>query len=190
MVVKRVSKDETLIIRAQRGDRESLNILIERHWDGVYRLAFYRLGQAEEAREITQETFCRALRALPHYQKTEASFKTYLGRIALNLITDYWRKKGRSPQLVEIGLCQEPLVDPAEQPENTALAAERRQEVSRLLDLLPSEQRRAVELRIIAGLSVRETARIMEKSEGAVKMLQQRALHSLRRLLTEHGLLQ
>lgn len=187
-MVNRVTEDDALIARAQQGDREALSILIERHWLAVYRLAFYRIGEQEEAREITQETFCRALMALPRFQKTEASFKTYLGRIALNLITDFWRKKGRTPKLVDIGVCQEPLVDPGDRPEDTALQAERQQEVRRLLALLPQEQRQAVELRIIAGLSVRETARIMAKSEGAVKMLQQRALHTLRRLLSERGL--
>lgn len=183
-----MSEDHVLIARARQGDEASINTLVTRYWQSVYRLACLKTGNIDDAQELTQETFFKALRALPGYKETGASFKTYLGRIAINLITDYWRKKGRAPQIVDIATYQEPLVDREALPEDQTLGREMRERIGALLGLLPPEQRQTVELRILAGLSVQETARLIGKSEAAVKMLQQRGLKNLRRLFEEHGI--
>lgn len=180
--------EKTLITKAQQGDKAALESLIGRYWQPVFRLACLKTGNSEDAQEITQETFLKAFRALPGYRDTGASFKTYLGRIALNLVTDYWRKKGRAPQVVALADYQEPLADPAPLPEEGALSRERRESIAKLVGMLPAEQRQTVELRIFAGLSLQETAKLMGKTEAAVKMLQQRALKNLRRLFAEHGI--
>lgn len=187
-VTRLMSEDNILIARARQGDEASINTLITRYWQPVYRLACLKTGNVDDAQELTQETFFKALRALPGYKDTGASFKTYLGRIAINLITDYWRKKGRMPQIVDIATYQEPLVDRNELPEEQTLSREMRERIGTLLGLLPPEQRQTVELRILAGLSVQETSRLIGKSEAAVKMLQQRGLKNLRRLFEEHGI--
>ena len=187
-VTRLMSEDNILIARARQGDEASINTLITRYWQPVYRLACLKTGNIDDAQELTQETFFKALRALPGYKDTGASFKTYLGRIAINLITDYWRKKGRTPQIVDIATYQEPLVDRDELPEEQTLSKEMRERIGTLLGLLPPEQRQTVELRILAGLSVQETSRLIGKSEAAVKMLQQRGLKNLRRLFAEHGI--
>lgn len=183
-----MTDEKSLIAKAQQGDKAALEQLIAGYWQPVYRLACLKTGNGDDAQEIAQETFLKAFRALPGYRETNASFKTYLGRIALNLITDFWRKKGRSPQVVALADFQEPLADPAPLPEDSALSRERRESIGRVVALLPDEQRRTVELRIFAALSVQETARLMGKTEAAVKMLQQRALRNLRRLFDEHGI--
>ncbi|MPM42764.1 ECF RNA polymerase sigma factor SigD [bioreactor metagenome] len=185
-----MENEQALILDAKNGDREALNILIETYWQPVYRLVCYKVGNSEDAQELTQDTFLRAFRSLERYQDTGAAFKTYLGRIALNLVTDFWRKKGRAPQIVDIAEYQEPLSDSADRPGEAAISAEQQQEISRLISSLPSDQRQAVELRIIAGLSVREAANIMGKTEPALKMLQQRALKNLRKLCIERGIIE
>ncbi len=187
-VVSQVTDDRSLIAKAQQGDKAALEMLIARYWQAVFRLACLKTGNGEDAQEITQETFLKAFRALPGYRETNASFKTYLGRIALNLITDFWRKKGRSPQVVALADFTEPLADPAPLPEDSVLSREQRESIGRMVAMLPAEQRQTVELRIFAALSLQETAKAMGKSEAAVKMLQQRALRNLRRLFEEHGI--
>ncbi|SDF64532.1 RNA polymerase sigma factor [Sporolituus thermophilus] len=184
-----MTDEQALIAKAQAGDRESLNTLILAYWQPVYRLVYHKVGHADDAQEITQETFLKALRALPRYRQTNANFKTYLGRIALNLITDFWRKKGRTPPLIDIAEYEQPLLDDGAKPEEAAIYSERQQEVARLVHKLPPEQRQAVELRIVIGLSVREAAAIMGKTEAALKMLQQRALKNLRKMFVEQGIL-
>ncbi|HWQ61184.1 MAG TPA: sigma-70 family RNA polymerase sigma factor, partial [Negativicutes bacterium] len=159
-----MTDEKSLIAKAQQGDKAALELLISRYWQPVFRLACLKIGNGEDAQEITQETFLKAFRALPGYRETDASFKTYLGRIALNLITDFWRKKGRSPQVVALADFQEPLADPAPLPEDSALSKERRESIARMVAMLPAEQRQAVELRIFASLSLQETATAMGKT--------------------------
>jgi len=184
-----VTDEKMFLAKARQGDKASLEALITRYWQPVFRLACLRTESREDAQEIAQETFLKAFRALPGYRETNATFKTFLGRIALNLVADYWRKKGRSPKILSLTDFQEPLADPAPLPEDSLLARERREGVEKAVAMLSAEQRRVVELRIFAGLSLLETARLMDRSEAAVKMLQQRALKNLRQLLLEHGII-
>jgi len=181
--------EDMLISKAQAGNRDALNELVSAYWHPIYRLVSYKISSLEDAQELTQETFFRACRSLPNYQKTNATFKTYLGHIALNLIRDFWRKKGRSPTLVDLSEYQEPMTLD-NQPDVLTMALERREAILQVLQDLPSEQRQAVELRIIAGLPVKETALAMNKSEAAIKMLQQRALKSLRILFLNKGIIE
>lgn len=184
-----MADENVLIAKAQSGDRESLNTLVERYWQPLYRFIYYKVGHTEDAQELTQETLLKAFRALANYKPTNATFKTYLGRIALNLITDFWRKKGRTPPVIDIAEYEQPLIDIAAQPDEAVVQSEHQQQMAELIRQLPDEQRQAVELRIMAGLSVREAATIMGKTEAALKMLQQRALKNLRKLCVEHGLI-
>lgn len=183
-------RDEDLLInQAQTGDRNALNELISFFWHSVYRFISYRTGNPEDAKEITQETFIKVFLALPNYQKTDATFKTYLNRIALNSITDFWRKKGRIPMVVELAEYHQPLAE-AEQPEAQVLNREMSEAIAELLKELPADQRRTVELRIMAGLPVKDTAIAMGKSDAAIKMLQQRAMKNLRILLQARGIVE
>lgn len=182
--------DQALITKAQQGDRTSLNILTTKYWQPIYRFVYHKVSDVDDAQEIAQETFLKALRALPRYQAMNASFKTYLLRIAQNLITDLWRKRGRSPQLIDIADYQEPLVDDSAAPETATLKAELQHDIKRLIAQLPEEQQRAIQLRLITGLSVSDTAQIMGKTDAAIKMLQQRALKNLRKLFIDNDILQ
>ena len=179
--------DDILLDRAQSGDREALNELVALYWHPVYRFVAYKTGNPEDAQELTQETFYRAFRALPAFRRQEAAFLTYLNHIALNLIRDFWRKKGRTPHTVDWADVQDAATTD-DGPDVQAIRLERREALAKVLLLLPVEQRQTVELRIIAGLPVRDTALAMGKSEAAIKMLQQRALKSLRMLLLQHGI--
>lgn len=177
-----VADEKALIEKAKDGDREALNSLILRYWQPVYKLIYSKLGNEEDAKELTQDTFMKALRALPQYKFMDVAFKTYLGRIALNLVADFWRKRGRTPGIVNIADYQEVLSDSAEKPEDYTLRFESRQEIADLMELLPAEQRQTIRLRLLLGLSVKDAALQMDKTEAAIKMLQQRALKNLRRL--------
>ena len=175
-----------MIAKARAGDREALGELVAVCWHPVYRLICHKTGSAEDAQEITQETFFRAFRSLSGYRQTETKFTTYLGRIALNLVTDFWRKKGRTPIVTDLTEQQQLLsaeLDPGEQ----LVQQETRQTLADALKELPDDQRQVIELRIITGLPVKETSTAMGKSEAAIKMLQQRALKSLRQKLLDRG---
>lgn len=182
-----MQQDECLIGKAQAGDRDAVNELVSIYWHPIYRFISYKIGSPEDAQELAQETFFRFFRSLPNYKKTNAALKTYLNHIAHNLIIDFWRKKSRSPTLVDIADYHE-AKDENNQPEIQAINLEKQEIITTLLQKLPNEQRQAIELRIVAGLPVKEAALAMGKSEAAVKMLQQRALKSLRLLLIQQGI--
>src|SRR4249920_4012392 len=90
------STDEELVARSRGGDVESFNQLILRWERPIYALAYRVIGQEEDARDVAQETFLRAFRALPGF-KGQAKFSSWLYRIALNLCRDWIRRRKRTP---------------------------------------------------------------------------------------------
>lgn len=184
-----MSTELELIEKAQAGDRTALGELVANCWPIVYRLISQKTQSPEDAQEITQETFFRAFRSLSNFQPRDAKFTTYLGKIALNLVTDFWRRKGRSPVVFDIADHQRHLTDGSD-PSERLVTQETRQQLIEALKLLPQEQRQVIELRIIAGLPVKDTAISMKKSDAAIKMLQQRALKNLRQHLQDRGVVE
>lgn len=181
--------ENTLITKAKAGDREALNTLIARYWHPVYRLIYGKTGNADDAKELTQETLMKSFRSLAQYEIQSVPFKTYIYKIAVNVVTDFWRKNGRAPQLFDITDYQESLPDTSERPEDYTIRLEKQSQIRDLVETLPADQRQAIKMRVLAGVSVRETAAQMNKTESAVKMLQQRALKNLRKMCLDAGIL-
>ena len=88
--------DEELVARSKTGDIDSFNQLVKRWERPIFALAYRTLGREEDARDVTQETFLRAFRALSGF-KGDAKFSSWLYRIALNLCRDWMRKERRAP---------------------------------------------------------------------------------------------
>src|SRR6187431_1137916 len=91
-----VATDEELVTRSRGGDLESFNQLILRWERPIYALAYRVIGRDEDARDVCQETFLRAFRALPGF-KGQAKFSSWLYRITLNLCRDWIRRQRRTP---------------------------------------------------------------------------------------------
>jgi RNA polymerase sigma-70 factor (ECF subfamily) len=91
-----VATDEELVARSVAGDVEGFNQLVLRWERPIYALAYRVIGRDEDARDVAQETFLRAFRALPGF-KGQAKFSSWLYRIALNLCRDWIRRKKRTP---------------------------------------------------------------------------------------------
>lgn len=182
--------DENILInKAKDGDREALNTLISCYWQPIYRLIYSKLRNEDDAKELTQDTFMKAFRALPRYKVLDVPFKSYLGRIAINSVTDFWRKNGRTPQSVNINEHQGSIIDERETPEEYTLRREGQDQIASLVESLPAEQRQVVKLRVMLGVSIHDAAIQMNKTEPAIKMLQQRALQNLRKMCLSIGIL-
>src|SRR6476620_5131480 len=91
-----VATDEELVAKSMNGDVDSFNQLVLRWERPIYALAYRVIGRDEDARDVAQETFLRAFRALPGF-KGQAKFSSWLYRIALNLCRDWIRRKKRTP---------------------------------------------------------------------------------------------
>jgi RNA polymerase sigma-70 factor, ECF subfamily len=164
------------IAHAQQ-DRRAFASLYHHYVDDVYRYCYRRLGDAEEAADVTSLIFARALEALPRYHGT-GSFRSWLFAIAHNAVIDH-QHQVRPWAPLPAGT--DPI-DPAPSPEEVVLRADAAREVRAVLIQLPQDQRQVVELRL-AGLTNREMATILGRSVPAIKMLQARALIRLRSLL-------
>jgi RNA polymerase sigma-70 factor, ECF subfamily len=166
-----------LLAQARTGNRQALNELVSLYWQSLYRYVFYKVRHKEEAEELTQETFLKAIIYLPKFEDRGVSFRSFLIRVATNLITDHWRKNARGENLP---LSEALVLRDGNSPDEFAILEERRRIVHTAIDALPEEQRKVIQLRLIEGRSIKESADMMQKSEGALKMLQQRALQNIR----------
>src|SRR5215470_10462821 len=90
------STDEELVARSIGGDTDSFNQLILRWERPIFALAYRTIGREDDAREVCQETFLRAFRALPRF-RGQAKFSSWLYRIAINLCRDWMRRERRVP---------------------------------------------------------------------------------------------
>ena len=166
--------DERLLIEAAQQDPARFGELYEINFERVYAYVVKRLRDRAESEDVTAEVFHQALANLKRFEWRGIPFAAWLFRIAANLISDRWQRSGREiPD--DSGAIESAQVSPAEIEE-----VERRATLFRLVDTLPAEQRRVVVLRFVEQKSIKEVAREIRKTEGAVKQLQFRALSNLR----------
>jgi RNA polymerase sigma-70 factor (ECF subfamily) len=178
-----MSEDEIrLIRRAQRGDGAACAALYDIHYDAVYRYCYYRVGDAELAQDLTAEVFVRMVEKVDRFKLRGRPLLAWLYTIARNLATDVHRKKAKATHLP----LDEALELAATGAADLAHAVDRRLEADCLaaaLDHLTEDQRLVILLKFMEGRKNGQVARILNKSEGAVKSLQHRALSALRRAI-------
>ncbi len=165
------STDEELVARSMGGDHDSFNQLVLRWERPIYALAYRVIGREEDARDVAQETFLRAFRALSGF-KGQAKFSSWLYRIALNLCRDWIRRERRAPvaQPPEgvdiIELASE--AEPAESIEDLVARKEVGRVVARAMAQLPDEQRTAIVLKEYHGLTFVEIAELQDCALSSV----------------------
>jgi RNA polymerase sigma-70 factor, ECF subfamily len=178
--------DEELVARSISGDNESFNELILRWERPIYALAYRTIGREEDARDVCQETFLRAFRALPGF-RGQAKFSSWLYRIALNLCRDWVRRERRTPvvqapedmDLMELAAEHEP----SESIEDLVARKAMTRLVERAMALLPDEQRTAIVLKEYHGLTFQEIADLVGCPLSTVKTRLYQGLTVLRREL-------
>ncbi|MGC2490296.1 MAG: sigma-70 family RNA polymerase sigma factor, partial [Candidatus Sulfotelmatobacter sp.] len=167
--------DERLLVEAAQKDPARFAELYENNFERVYAYVVRRVGDRAETEDLTSEVFHHALANLRRFEWRGIPFAAWLYRIAANLISDRWQRTNREQLVDEPGLIDSAPARNAEFEE-----VERRATLFRLVDTLPAEQQRVVVLRFVEQKSIKEVAREIRKTEGAVKQLQFRALTSLR----------
>lgn len=175
--------ERTLVTEAIGGDREAFGSLYDRHVVRVYRHLYYMVGNAAEAEDLTAQTFLQAWEAIGRYQIRGAPFQSWLLRIGHNLGVSYLRSRKESTQLPET------LVDHGTQ-RNPEEVLQRQMEGERVREAilrLRDEQRQVIMLRFVEDLEYREVAAIVGKSVAAVRVIQHRALNTLRRQMQLDG---
>jgi RNA polymerase sigma-70 factor (ECF subfamily) len=184
------SSDEELVARSMGGDLDSFNQLVLRWERPIYALAYRVIGREEDARDVAQETFLRAFRALSGF-KGQAKFSSWLYRITLNLCRDWIRKEKRTPvsQAPEgvdiIELAGE--ATPHETIEQLVGRKELGRAVSKAMAMLPEEQRTAIILKEYHGLTFQEIADMLDCPLSTVKTRLYQGLSVVRKQLEDAG---
>jgi RNA polymerase sigma-70 factor (ECF subfamily) len=164
-------------VLAAQADRAAFGVLYRRYVDRVYAYAFYQLGDHHDAEDATERTFLAALRALPAFRDEGASFRAWLFRIAHNTLANAHRTRARRrteplPEGLERAA---PDADPA----GLVARADDMRAVRAALAELPEDRRQVVLLRFVDGLTAAEVGLVLDRSAGAVRVLQHRALQEL-----------
>jgi len=171
-------------VRAAQRDRAAFGALYRRYVDRVYGYSFYLLGDHHDAEDVTERTFVAALAAIDGFRDEGATFRAWLFRIAHNQLANALRSRHRQ-QATSLEVVAEPrtLADPA----GLIGLEEEARGLRRALDELPYDRRQVVVLRFVDGLSAREIGAVLGRSEGAVRVLQHRALRQLAAMLATGG---
>jgi len=158
-----VQEEESLVKRAQENDQDAFAELYERYFDRIFRYIALKIGDRHEAEDMTQQVFLKS-------------------RIAHNQVVDHLRQKTRRPTTQ----LEEALEQFSDESDNPQKSTELRIDIENLMQaikkLTPS-QREVIALRFSSELPIAEVARIMGKSEGAVKAMQHSAVLALRRIM-------
>ncbi len=168
-------------VRAAQGDRRAFDALYRRYLDRVYGYCFYLLGDHHDAEDVTERTFLAALGAIDRFRDEGATFRAWLFRIAHNELANALRARSRHPT-TSLDAVIEPSVD--EDPAGILGLAEENRRLRRALASLLGDRRHVIVLRFVDGLSAREIGAVLGRSEGAVRVLQHRALRDLADLLS------
>jgi RNA polymerase sigma-70 factor (ECF subfamily) len=184
------STDEELVARSIGGDLDSFNQLVLRWERPIYALAYRVIGREEDARDVTQEAFLRAFRALGGF-KGQAKFSSWLYRITLNLCRDWMRRERRTPiaqapegvDLIELA----GETTPSESVEELVSRRQLGRAVEKAMALLPEEQRTAIILKEYHGLTFQEIADLLDCPLSTVKTRLYQGLTVLRKQLRAAG---
>ena len=184
--------DLALVQSAKQGDQDAFAQLVQLHQKKVYNLTLRMTGSPEDAEEMAQTAFWNAWRNLPSFRE-EASFSTWLYRLAVNACLDFLRKE-RHRRQGDSALSLDDTSNPASQvpdfryaPEEDISRGELRRSIIEGLNLLSAEHRCILIMREIDGLSYQEIGQVLGLEAGTVKSRLARGRLALRRILAEQG---
>ncbi len=170
--------DEAVLESAIGGSTEAFGVLYERYVTRIYNYIYYRVGNANEAEDLTERVFLRALRHIENYTHRGLPFSAWLYRIAHNLVANWHRDNSRRKDVpLDDGLL---ISQHFNFPEQELMRSE---EQARLLDVihkLPNDRQELLILKFVDDLSNIEIGRVMGRTEGAIKSLYHRTLLSIR----------
>lgn len=167
--------------RAGQSRQAILQQIYDAHVEQIYKFVYFKVGNREDAEDITSQVFIKAANSLDVTQEDQTRL-AWLYQVARTTITDHWRFYYRNPatsleqmeEAAPLHLAAEPLRPGATDEEEASPATAR---VAEILAKLSPNYRRVLELRFLQGCSLKETAQVMNITEGNAKVLQHRALH-------------
>jgi RNA polymerase sigma-70 factor (ECF subfamily) len=177
--VSETTGEAALVDRARRGDAEAFGRLYTLHLERIYRYVYYRVGTASEAEDLTEHVFLKAWEAVGRYESRGLPFAAWLYRMAHNAVIDHYRASRPTTSIDE----SLDLEDEKQSPTDAVMAGVDRDELRLAILRLNHDQQQVVVMRFVEGMSHAEVAHLLGKSEGAVRVIQHRALQAMGRYL-------
>lgn len=175
-----------LVSRAQGGDSEAFAALYDRYLDQVYGFVIRKVGDRSLAEDLTSDVFLRALRNISRFSWQGVDIGAWLMTIARNRITDHFKSARARLEHPADEIRDEPVSGREDDPEQAALAGDVGDALHLAMDLLADDHREVLDLRFVQGLSVAETAAAMDRTDGAIKALQYRAVRALAQIIKDN----
>lgn len=180
-----MSNDSQLLAQARQLDPTALRVLHQRFYGMVARYVQFKVGDPQTVEDLTGEVFVRIIEGLKRGKGWEESAQGWIMGITRNIVADYYRRRERVTE-VELG---EHLAAQAEtNPLYQALLGERRRHLLAAIQQLTDEQRDVVVMRFIEGMNIESVAKAINKTPGAVKGLQYRAIRTLAEIMQDFSM--
>ena len=178
-----VSEDDMSLARQSKQNPEAFGSLYERYVGAIYRYVYYRVGNTEDAEDLTARVFMRALKHVHNYNDRGVPFSAWLYRIAHNVVANFHRDNSRHPS-VPLDDAQMELHGAHHDDADSKIDVDRqRDRLIRAIRLLPEDRQQLVVLKFVEQMQNADIGQIMNRSEGAVKSLYHRTLAQLREVL-------
>jgi RNA polymerase sigma-70 factor (ECF subfamily) len=173
--------EKKLIKSAILGEAEAFGLLYDRYQPQIYRFIYLKVSHREEAEDLTHQVFLKSWENIADYESSGFPFSSWLYRIARNQTIDYYRtKKSHLSLESEEELKMEDGGESLIKLSDDSISLEK---IRKAIGFLSDDQQNVIILRFIEDLSPKEAAEIMNRTEGAVKLLQHRAINKLKEIL-------
>lgn len=173
--------EEGIVKEAVRGDASSFGSLYDHYQPRIYRFILIKVSRKEEAEDLTHQVFLNAWQNIRSYKNRGNPFSSWLYKIARNQVIDYYRTAREESSIEDTN--PEFFVTPAVAHTNLDKNLEFEKVLLALRHLEPGYQD-VIIMRFVEGFSIKETAKIVNKSEGAVKLIQHRGINKLKAMLS------
>jgi len=177
-----------LVFKAKKGEESAFEKLYYHYFVPIFRYIFFRVETKEEAEDLTQKVFLKAWEGLRSFERKTNSFSSWLYKIAKNTIVDYYKERKNFVLKAETEILNK-IKDKKSDPLEIAKKKEMIDFLKKAIEELTPDQKEVIVLKFINDLSNKEIAKIMGKTEEAIRALQYRALLSLREKFKKLNLL-
>lgn len=171
--------EQKLVKKAKDGEVEAFGLLYDHYLPKIYRFVLLKVNHREEAEDLTHQAFLKAWGNINQYNFKGYSFGAWLYRIAKNITVDYYRSNHSETSLEEVseiaieGLSLGGAIDKKIEWEGLVKSLKQLKEI----------EQEVLIMRFVEDLSLKEIAEAIDKSEGAVKLIQHRAINSLKKIV-------
>jgi len=174
--------NEQLLDRAKQLDPDAIRALHQQFYEPVARYIRFKVSDPHTVEDLSGEVFVRVLDGLRRGRGWRDTPRGWIMGIARNIVVDYYRKKER---MTEVKLSEGLISQEATDPMHQAILNDRQNYLQQAISRLTNEQRDVILLRFMEGLDIRSVAKAINKSPGAIKGLQYRALRTLATIMTD-----